>query len=57
MKKKKYYRCPICKDCFAEDSKLKRHIEPQICCVPCARNERTHTSEKLNKNASGVKSW
>ena len=28
-------------------SKLKRHIGPQICCVPCARNERTHTSEKL----------
>ena len=26
---KKEYRCPICKACFAEASKLKRHIEPQ----------------------------
>ena len=26
---KKVYRCPICKACFAEASKLKRHIEPQ----------------------------
>ena len=47
MKEKKVYRCPICKACFAEASKLKRHIEPQICCVPCARNERTLTSENF----------
>ena len=54
-KGKKVYRCPICKACFAKASELKRHIGPQICCVPCARNERTHTSEKFEQKCQRSK--
>ena len=43
-------RCTICKACFAAASKLKRPIEPQICCVSYARNERTHKSGKLHED-------